>query len=126
MNDRRRKGLEKMEEVYGFEVSDGPGDFFGYTVEHLFGDVWQRDGMSLRDRRLLLIGLLIGSGQEDVLDIQIPAALGRGDLDADDLRDIVVFAAHYAGWPRGARLNNKVEAAISSFESTRPDDVAGS
>ena len=38
-DDRRQRGLEKMEEVYGFDVQDGPGDFFGYTVEHLFGEI---------------------------------------------------------------------------------------
>ena len=41
--EKRRAGLEKMAEVYGWEVSDGDGDFFGYTVEHLFGEIWQRE-----------------------------------------------------------------------------------
>jgi 4-carboxymuconolactone decarboxylase len=111
--DRRRRGLDTMTEVYGWEVSDGPGDFFGYTVEHLFGDIWNRPGLTNRDRRLLLIGLLIGSGQEDVLDIQLPAALGNGELTDEQLREIVIFVAHYAGWPRAARINNQVEAVIA-------------
>ncbi len=109
----RRAGLEKMTEVYGWEVSDGPGDFFGYTVDHLFAEIWNRPGLSNRDRRLLLIGLCIGSGQEDVLDIQLPAALGNEELTDEALREIVIFIAHYAGWPRGARLNNQVEAIIA-------------
>lgn len=109
----RRAGLEKMTEVYGWEVSDGPGDFFGYTVDHLFAEIWNRPGLSNRDRRLLLIGLCIGSGQEDVLDIQLPAALGNEELTDEALREIVIFIAHYAGWPRGARLNNQVEGIIA-------------
>ena len=59
-----------MSEVYNFEVSDGPGDFYGYTLEHLFGDVWDRPGLSLRDRRLLLIGMMVAEGLDGVLDIQ--------------------------------------------------------
>ncbi len=113
MNEARRRGLAKMTEVYGWDVSDGPGDFFGYTVEHLFGEIWQRPGLTNRDRRLLLIGLVIGSGQEDVLEIQLPAALGNAELSDDDLREIVIFIAHYAGWPRAARMNNQVEAIIA-------------
>ena len=112
MSEARAKGLEKMTEVYGWEVSDGPGDFFGYTVDHLFAEIWNRPGLSNRDRRLLLVGLCIGSGQEDVLDIQLPAAMGNGELDDEQLREIVIFMAHYAGWPRAARLNNQVEAII--------------
>jgi 4-carboxymuconolactone decarboxylase len=108
----RAKGLRKMEQVYGFEMSDGEGDFFRYTADHLFGDIWQRPGLSDRDRRLLLIGMLVGSNQHDVLGIQVPAALANGELDAEQLREIVVFCCHYAGWPSGARLNSVVEEAI--------------
>src|SRR5690606_26956070 len=106
---RRARGIERMGEVYGFEVSDGPGDFYGYTLEHLFGDIWERPGLSLRDRRLLLIGLMVAEGLDDVLQIQLDSSLTKGDLSPDDLREIVVFLAHYAGWPKAADLNTRVE-----------------
>jgi len=118
--EQRRRGLEKMEEVYGFEMSDagaGPGgDFFRYTADHLFADIWNRPGLSDRDRRLLLIGLLAGTGAHDVLTIQVPAALSSGDLDAEVLREIVIFLSHYAGWPIGARLNGLVEDTIAKAQ----------
>ncbi len=112
----RRRGLERMEQVYGFEMSDDGGeggDFFRYTVDHLFGDVWQRPGLSDRDRRLLLIGMLAGTGQHDVLGIQVPAALASGDLDAAALREVVILVCHYAGWPHGSRLNALVEETVA-------------
>ena len=111
--EQRRRGLEKMEEVYGFDMTDGAGDFFGYTADHLFADVWNRPGLSDRDRRLLLIGMLAGTGAQDVLSIQIPAAYQAGELDEDNLREIVIMACHYAGWPVGARLNSLVEDTIA-------------
>ena len=111
--EERRRGLEKMEEVYGFDMTDGEGEFFRYTADHLFGDIWQRPGLSDRDRRLLLIGLLAGQGAADVLGIQVPAAHANGELDDDALREIVVFLSHYAGWPQGARLNSIVEETIA-------------
>ena len=113
ISEKRRLGLETMGQVYGWEVTDGPGDFFGMTVEHLFAEVWTRDGLSFRDRRLLLIGLLVGSGLDDVLALQLDAALGNGELDADELREIVIFLTHYAGWPKGAKLNTEVEKLIA-------------
>ena len=112
----RRRGLERMEEVYGFEMTDGTGDFFRYTADHLFADIWSRPGLSDRDRRLLLIGMLAGTGAQDVLSIQVPAALASGDLDATALREIVVFLCHYAGWPNGARLNSLVEETIAQAD----------
>lgn len=118
--EERRRGLLKMEEVYGFDMTDGEGDFFGYTADHLFADIWCRPGLSDRDRRLILVGMLAGQGADDVLGIQIPAALGSGDLDADTLREIVIFISHYAGWPNGARLNSVVESAIAKASQAHP------
>ena len=111
--EQRRLGLETMGKVYGWEVGDGDGDFFGITVEHLFADIWTREGLSFRDRRLLLIGLLVGRGFNDVLGIQLEAALSNGELDAEELREIVIFLTHYAGWPLGARMNSQVEELIA-------------
>ncbi|MGQ0831877.1 MAG: carboxymuconolactone decarboxylase family protein [Microthrixaceae bacterium] len=111
---KRRQGLETMAAVYGWgEIADGGGDFFGYTAEHLFGEIWQRDGLTVRDRRLLLIGLLVGRGLHDVVGLQIEAALANGELDAHTLREIVILLTHYAGWPDGAKLNSQVEELIA-------------
>jgi 4-carboxymuconolactone decarboxylase len=112
--EKRRLGFETMKKVYGWEdVGDAPGDFFGYTAEHLFGEIWNREGLTFRERRLLLIGLLVGRGIDDVLGLQLDAALGNEELSADELREIVIFLTHYAGWPSGAKLNNQVEALIA-------------
>ncbi len=119
--EQRRRGLQRMGEVYSFEAMDGPGDFFGYTVEHLFGDVWERPGLSLRDRRLLLIGLMVAEGLDDTLGIQLDSCLVKGDLSAQDLREVVIFLAHYAGWPKAAGLNTMVEQAIARHERAGND-----
>jgi 4-carboxymuconolactone decarboxylase len=111
--EQRRRGLEKMEQVYGFDMADGEGDFFRYTVEHLFGDIWHRPGLSDRDRRLFLIGMLVGQRASDVLGIQVPAALANGELDEDALRELFILACHYDGWPNGSRFNSVVEDAIA-------------
>jgi 4-carboxymuconolactone decarboxylase len=114
--NRRARGLAKMEEVYGWEVTDGDGDFFGMTVEHLFGEVWERDVLSLRDRRLMLIALTVGRGMPDVAELLMDAGLRVGDLAPDDLREIVIFLTHYAGWPAGAQLNSIVETLIARHD----------
>lgn len=121
----RAKGLRKMEQVYGFDMSDGGGDFFAYTADHLFADIWSRPGLSDRDRRLLLIGMLAGQGAADVLGIQVPAAYGAGDLDDAALREIVVFLSHYAGWPQGARLNSIVEDTIAKAARAQREKDSG-
>ena len=112
-DDARQRGIDRMNEVYGWEVTDLPGDFFGLTAEHLFGNIWMREGLSIRDRRLLAIGLLVGHGMFDLVDVQVDSALRKGELDAKALREIVIFLAHYAGWPKAARLNSSVEGVLA-------------
>jgi 4-carboxymuconolactone decarboxylase len=118
--EERRRGLEKMEQAYGFDMSDGEGDFFRYTADHLFGDIWNRPALSDRDRRLLLIGALSAVGAADVLGIQVPAAHANGELDDEALREIVIFLCHYVGWPNGARLNSIVEDTLARSRRAAP------
>lgn len=115
-DERRERGLEMMRRVYGWEIGDAPGDFFGITVDHLFGDIWTRPGLSMRDRRMLLIGVLAGQGLNDVLDIQIPAALANGELSPDELREIGIFLTHYVGWPLGSRLSVQIDGLIAKHD----------
>ncbi len=106
---RRARGLAMMREVYGWDISEVHGDFVEQTVDHLFGEVWANGKLSVRERRLVLLGLLVGSGQDDVVGLQLDCAMNIGELDEDELRELVVLLAHYAGWPRGAKFNQQVE-----------------
>jgi 4-carboxymuconolactone decarboxylase len=112
MNEQRQRGLEMMRQVYGWEVADGPGAFFGVTVDHLFAEIWSRPGLTIRDRRLLLLGALAAHGLDDVADIQVRAALGNGELDADQLREIGLFLTHYVGWPLGTKFAMRIDKIL--------------
>ncbi|WP_157545136.1 carboxymuconolactone decarboxylase family protein [Microtetraspora fusca] len=120
--DRWARGLEIMKRVNGWDhpgeaPGEAPGEFFGITVEHLFAEIWARDVLSVRDRRLLLLGLLVGEGLDDALRVQLDTALRTGELTPTELREVVVFLTHYAGWPRGTRLNAQVEELIERSTS---------
>jgi 4-carboxymuconolactone decarboxylase len=80
MDELRRKGLAKMNEVYAWEMPDMPGEFFALTVDHLFGTIWTRQGLSMRDRRMMLLGVLTTLGQEELMEVQVNAILQNGEL----------------------------------------------
>lgn len=110
----REAGLRRMSEVYGFDMADGPGDFFAHTADHLFANVWSRDGLADRDRRLLLLGALAASGDIDVAEIQLCAALDNDELSPAELEEIALFLCYYVGWPRGTKLNSMVGKVVAS------------
>src|SRR5690606_4704780 len=94
-------------------------DSYGMTAERAFADLWSRETLSLRERRLLLLGLLVGLGIDDQVAIHLDAALRTGDLDETELREVVVFLTHYAGWARGTQLNTQVENLIETVRRER-------
>ncbi|GAA4068796.1 carboxymuconolactone decarboxylase family protein [Nonomuraea soli] len=81
-------------------------------AERRFVDVWSRPELSDRDRRLVLVGLLVAQGLDDELEIQLDAALRTGDLTPGELRAVVALVVHYAGASRGARLDRQAQDLI--------------
>lgn len=118
MDDIRRKGLDKMKEVYGWEMPDLPGDYFALTVDHLFADIWSRPGLSMRDKRLVTLSVVTALGLPDLAEIQVNAALGNQEMTEAELREMAIFITHYVGFPLGSTFNNVVEKVIARRAKT--------
>ncbi len=109
MDDVRRKGLEKMNEVYGWEMPDIEGDpYFDLTVEHLFGTIWTRPGLSMREKRMLTLTAVTAVGNSDLAEIQVNAALANEELTVSELKEMAIFLTHYLGFPLGSKLDGAV------------------
>ncbi|QLL06932.1 carboxymuconolactone decarboxylase family protein [Mycobacterium vicinigordonae] len=114
MDELRRNGLEKMNEVYGWEMPDVEGDpYFDLTVDHLFGSIWTRPGLSMRDKRIMTLTAVTALGSRDLAEIQINAALLNGELDETELKEMAVFLTHYLGFPLGSALNGAVDTVVA-------------
>ena len=113
MDELRRKGLDKMKEVYGWDMPDFESDYFKFTVEHLFGTVWTRPELSMRDRRLLTLSTVATQGLPELVEIQFTAALNNGELTEAEAREIAIFLTHYIGWPKGQKIDGIVEKVIA-------------
>jgi 4-carboxymuconolactone decarboxylase len=108
MDELRRKGLEKMNEVYGWEMPDMPGDYFALTADHLFGTIWTRQGLSMRDKRIMTLTVVTALGISDLAEIQANAALANGEMTEEELKEMAIFLTHYLGFPLGSKLDGVV------------------
>ncbi|NDJ88906.1 carboxymuconolactone decarboxylase family protein [Mycolicibacter kumamotonensis] len=113
MDELRRIGLAKMNEVYAWEMPDMPGEYFALTADHLFGRIWTRPGLSMRDKRLMTLSVVTALGLKDLAEIQVNAALHNEELTEDELRELPIFLTHYVGFPLGSVLNGVVEQVIA-------------
>jgi len=101
--DARARGIAEFERVMASSPPEVTDPFLEATVDHLFADVWSRPGLSPRDRRLVTIGMLAPQDPDAALH-HLRAALGNGEITPDEVDEIVVQAAHYAGWPWASKL----------------------
>jgi len=112
------RGLAQLRGVYAGDVvtlPEGTMAFNDVMVRSLFDQVWGRDVLDIRSRRLLLMGVIAANGQVDTWRIQARAALKRGELTPDELRETLVMLAPYAGYPNVAGLVVPCEEVIGTW-----------
>ena len=112
------RGAAMMRRVYGDAIPVPPEGAMAFTdvmVRSLFAEVWDRDILSIRDRRLLLMGAIAAYGATEVWGLQVRAALDNGELTPEELRETLVILAPYAGYPLVAPLVGACEEAINAW-----------
>lgn len=117
MNDqeRRARGEEMLKEVYAGDVV-APPEGYAFTdimLRQLFAELWTRDTLSMRDKRILLLGIIAEKGEPMTFKIQVKASLKRGEMTPDEARELLLFIAQYAGYPRAAAMLAPLEEAIA-------------
>ena len=117
MNDEERRALgeETIKDVYAGDVIVPPEGyaFTDIMLKQVFAELWTRDTLSMRDKRILLLGIIAEKGETMTFKIQIKASLKRGEINADEAREFLLFIAQYAGYPRAAAMLGPVEEAIA-------------
>ena len=67
------------------------------TDEVIFGDVWERKGLSKRDRSLITVAALTALYRPDQLKGHLWRALDNG-VTREELIELITHLAFYAGW----------------------------
>jgi len=120
MNDKERRALgeETIKDVYAGDVIVPPEGyaFSDIMLKQLFAELWTRDTLSMRDKRILLLGIIAEKGEPATFKIQIKASLKRGEITPEEARELLLFIAQYAGYPRAAAVLVPLEEAIAEVE----------
>ena len=121
VDERTVPGEQLFDAVYGGVVPLPPRDVRGAyvdnTINHLFGEVWTRDILSIEQRRLLILGAVIALGETDIAEIQIRAALAKGELTIEQVEEIRVFMVNYVGHPRMASFATALGRALAAHSN---------
>jgi 4-carboxymuconolactone decarboxylase len=86
------------------------------SVGHLFGDIWARPGLSLRDRQLVTLAANIALARATGNYSHYRSAQHIG-ITKQEICEVILQVGHYAGWPT---LSN----AVRQFTAVLKEDAA--
>jgi 4-carboxymuconolactone decarboxylase len=125
-SERYLRGAQKFTEVIGQappEMGEKGSDFLTLTIENLFADVWAREGLSVRDRRLVTLTVLTLLTKEDSLLGHLRQALKSGDLSKKEIEELMIHLTAYAGWPVGSFGFDVAMKVFAELRKPRPDTL---
>lgn len=101
-----QRGLQVRKSVLGdahvsrasAAATDFDQPFQELITRYAWGSVWEREGLSRRDRSLLTITLLAALGQDAELVMHVRATRNTG-VTAEEIREALLHVAVYAGVP---------------------------
>ena len=115
---RTETGRRRYREVM---VSDTPPPASPYlehgVVDSVFGELWDRPGLSRRDRRFVTLACVAAAAVEEPIQQHVYAALASGDISREELQEVVLHFAYYAGWPRASALEMAYYRATARIDA---------
>lgn len=79
-------------------IGDLAPKFTEITDHLLFDDIWERPGLSKRDRSLITVSTLVALNRTQQLGFHLQRALDNG-VTKDELVEAITHLAFYSGWP---------------------------
>jgi 4-carboxymuconolactone decarboxylase len=121
MDDQRRRdlGVTTRRAVLGDAHVDRAtaattgftADFQDLITRYAWGEIWSRPGLDRRTRSCITLAVLAALSHDEELAMHVRAALGNG-LSADDIKEVLLQVAVYAGVPAANRAFRVAQRAL--------------
>jgi 4-carboxymuconolactone decarboxylase len=101
------KGMKTRRKVLGDEWVDRSlaslapfnEEFQDLITRYAWNEVWNRPRIPHKVRRMIVIAQMVALGAWDEYQLHVRAALASGELDADDIKEVLLQSAIYCGVP---------------------------
>lgn len=114
------KGLALRLQMFGHDGAHGQVNnttdlndkLQNFVTRSCFGDIWQREGLSIKDRSKITIAMLIATGKHQEIRVHMRGGLQNG-LNALELREIVLQSILYCGIPAAVEGLRALEEVLA-------------
>ncbi len=120
-DELRRRARELFEEVNGFPSTPPTDPYLETTLDHVFGRIWSRPGLTRKERRWITLTAIASQGADLALDVHLRSALESGDITGDEMIEFALHFAHYAGWPASAQLYTSTRRLLGEMAQRDAD-----
>lgn len=122
-NKSHERGMKTRRKVLGNEWVDQAqknktpfnAEFQDLITRYCWDEIWNRPGLSHKMRRAIVLSITLAMGRWEEFNLHTRAALQSGDLDRDELKEILLQAAIYAGVPSANTAFREARAVIDSL-----------
>jgi len=94
-------------------------DFQEMITRYCWDGIWNRKGLSHKVRRMLVIAMTAALGRWEEFRLHTRAALQSGDLDPDDVKEVLLQAAIYCGVPAANTGFKEAREIIAELAAAR-------
>ena len=106
-DDAYQRGMKTRRKVLGDEWVDRAektktpfnADFQELLTRYAWNEIWNRPGLDHRTRRMIVLAQCAALGRWEEFKLHTRAALQKGDLSQDDLKEVLLQTAVYCGVP---------------------------
>ena len=106
-DDAYQRGMKTRRKVLGDEWVDRAEktknsfneEFQALITRYAWDEVWNRPRIPHKVRRMIVIAQMVALGRWEEFNLHVGAALRSGDLDQDDIKEILLQSAIYCGVP---------------------------
>jgi 4-carboxymuconolactone decarboxylase len=122
--DSDERGMRVRREVLGDDHVDRAiaatdpftADFQALITRYAWGDVWARPGLDRRTRSCVTLALLSSLGSEEEFEMHLAGAVRNG-VTREEITEVLLHVAVYAGVPRANRAFAIAQAAFRSADA---------
>ena len=111
--ERRAQAQDVAKQLFGREITSDREDdpFFDVSLEHLFGEIWSRPGLAIRDRSLVTCTVLAALYRTPELKGHLQRALDNG-VTVEELKGMITHVAFYSGWPTAVNAGRVLQEVL--------------
>ena len=99
-------------------ITDFNRDFQEFITRTAWNDIWNRPGLSRRERSLIVLSITAALGAWGEFRLHVRAAFNNG-LSQEDIKELLIQAAVYAGVPAANHAFKEAASVIAEIEAEK-------